>query len=219
VRTLEIHHLPTFILASVGLMLIPGVDMALVTRQVLMHGRRAAFATLGGLLVGGLAHAAFATIGLSAILLTSAAAYTAVKLVGAAYLITIGLQTIWASLHRHPSEETPLTDRSRQGGTRPMALRRAFLLGFISDITNPKVAVFFLSFLPQFVTPGAYATIEMATLGLLFNAIATSWWIGYVLFVERLSGWFRRPRVRTGLEGATGALLVALGIRLAVERR
>jgi threonine/homoserine/homoserine lactone efflux protein len=216
---LEIHDLSTFVLASVGLMFIPGVDMALVTRQVVMHGRRAAFATLGGLLIGGLAHAAFATIGLSAVLLTSATAYTAVKAVGAAYLITIGLQTIWASLHRHSSEETSLSDSSGQGGTRPMALLHAFSLGFISDITNPKVALFFLSFLPQFITPGAYATIEMATLGLLFNAIATSWWIGYVLFVDRLSGWFRRSRVRTALEGATGALLVALGIRLAVEKR
>lgn len=215
----DIHHLPTFILASVGLMFIPGVDMALVTRQVLMHGRRAAFGTLGGLLVGGLAHAALATIGLSAVLLASAAAYTAVKLVGAAYLIAIGLQTIWTSVRRRSSEGLFPPDPSREGGARPMSLRQAFLLGFISDITNPKVAVFFLSFLPQFVTPGAYVTIEMATLGLLFNVIATSWWIGYVLSIERLSGWFRRPRVQTALEGATGALLVALGIRLAAERR
>jgi hypothetical protein len=83
--------------ASVVLMFIPGVDMALVTRQVIMHGRRATFATLAELLVGGLTQAVFATIGLSALLLTSATAYTAVKTAGAVYLVALGVQTVWAS--------------------------------------------------------------------------------------------------------------------------
>jgi threonine/homoserine/homoserine lactone efflux protein len=215
---MEIHNLPAFILASVVLMFIPGVDMALVTRQVLVHGRRAAFGTVGGLLVGGLAQASFATVGLSAILLTSSAAYTAVKLVGAAYLIAVGVQTVWGSLRRGPSNGGTSSDVPAQL-FQPMGLRRAFLLGFISDVTNPKVAVFFLSFLPQFITPGEHAAAEMATLGLLFNAIATSWWIAYVFFLDRVSGWLRRARVRAAMERVTGAVLVALGIRLAVERR
>jgi threonine/homoserine/homoserine lactone efflux protein len=216
---MEIHDLAAFITASMVLMFIPGVDMALVTRQVLMHGRRAAFGTLGGLLVGGLAQAGLATVGLSAVLFASAAAYTTVKLVGAAYLIALGVQTLWASVRRRSSKEITSSDPSQRELTQPMALRRAFLLGFISDVTNPKVAVFFLSFLPQFITPGDYATAEMATLGLLFNAIATSWWIAYVLLLDRVSGWFRRRRVRAAMERVTGAVLVALGIRLAVEKR
>jgi threonine/homoserine/homoserine lactone efflux protein len=216
---LEILNLPAFIAASVLLMFMPGVDMALVTRQVVMHGRRAAFGTLSGLLVAGLAHAAFATIGLSAVLLASSAAYTTVKLVGAAYLVALGIQTIWASRRHSSILSEGKASLSTEPSSRPMRLRHAFLLGFLSDITNPKVALFFLTFLPQFVMPGSNATAEIAFLGVLFNVIATSWWIGYVFLLERVSLWLRRSTVRRVIEHATGAVLVALGIRVAIERR
>jgi threonine/homoserine/homoserine lactone efflux protein len=213
----EILDLPAFMAASVLLMFIPGVDMALVTRQVVMHGRRAAFGTLAGLLVGGLSHAAFATIGLSAVLLASSAAYTTVKLVGAAYLVALGIQTIWVSRHSIHGEVSGSV--SAAPSSRPMRLRHAFLLGFLSDITNPKVALFFLTFLTQFVRPGSNAAIEIAFLGVLFNVIATSWWIAYVLLLERASRWLRRSSVQRNIERVTGAVLVALGIRVAFERR
>lgn len=216
---MEIQHLAPFVLTSVALMFIPGVDMALVTRQVVMHGRRAAFGTVGGLLVGGLTHAALATIGLSAVLLASATAYTTVKILGAAYLMGLGIQTIWTSWRRRNRDEslpgTPTVTKTAQ----LLSLRRAFLLGFISDVTNPKVAVFFLTFLPQFVTPGSDANAEIALLGLLFNAIATSWWIGYVFLLDRVSEWLRRPVVHRVIENVTGTVLVGLGIRVACERR
>ena len=215
---MDIQHFPQFLAASVILMFVPGVDMALVTRQVVMHGRRSAFATLGGLLVGGLTHAAFATAGLSAVLLTSATAYTAVKTAGAIYLVVLGLQTIWASRHTTSPFAAPESHPDARD-SRTISLRQAFVLGFLSDATNPKVAIFFLTFLPQFVTPGQDATSEIAFLGLLFNAIATSWWIGYVLVLDHVSAWLRRPTVRKVIETATGILLIALGIRVAVERR
>ena len=212
------QNLLAFIAASVVLMFIPGVDMALVTRQVVMYGRRAAFATLAGLLAGGLMHAAFATIGLSAILLTSAAAYSAVRIVGALYLIGLGVQTIWASWrHRRvPEARYKELNASHKAST---SLRRSFVLGFVSDATNPKVAIFFLTFLPQFVVRGQDATAEIAFLGVLFNAIATSWWIGYVLILDHVAGWLRRSSVRTFIENVTGTVLVALGLRVAIERR
>lgn len=213
---MEIQHLSAFVVASVILMFIPGVDMALVTRQVVMHGRRAAFGTLAGLLVGGLTHAAFATIGLSAVLLTSAAAYTTVKTLGALYLIGLGLQTIWASWRRHRVSHEQLPGVRHQ---RSMSLRQAFVLGFLSNATNPKVAIFFLTFLPQFVLAGQDATAEIAFLGVLFNAIATSWWIGYVLVLDRVADWLRRSTVRRVTENVTGTVLIALGLRIAIERR
>jgi threonine/homoserine/homoserine lactone efflux protein len=216
---LEILNLPAFIAASVLLMFIPGVDMALVTRQVVMHGRRAAFGTLAGLLVGGLAHAAFATIGLSAVLLASSTAYATVKLVGAAYLVAVGIQTLRASRFNGSIHNEGKDLESIRSSGRSMRLRHAFLLGFLSDITNPKVAVFFLTFLPQFVTPNSDATIEIAFLGVLFNAIATSWWIGYVLVLDRFSEWIRRSAVRRIIERITGLVLVFLGLRVAIERR
>jgi threonine/homoserine/homoserine lactone efflux protein len=215
----HIQNLPAFITASVIIMFIPGVDMALVTRQVVVHGRRAAFATLAGLLAGGLMHAAFAAIGLSAVLLTSAAAYSVVKTAGALYLIGLGLQTIYASRRRRgvsAARDEEFDGVPHEHGT---SLRRSFVLGFVSDATNPKVAIFFLTFLPQFVVPGQDATAEIAFLGVLFNAIATSWWIGYVVILDHLAGWLRRSSVRTLIENVTGTVLVALGLRLAVGRR
>ena len=214
---MDVQHLPAFIAASVSLMFIPGVDMALVTRQVVTQGRRAAFGTLAGLLMGGLTHAAFATVGLSAVLLTSATAYTVVKMLGAVYLIALGLQTIWTAWRRGRGQmfhDPPDGDHHRS-----MSLRQAFVLGFLSDATNPKVAIFFLTFLPQFVLPGQDATAEIAFLGVLFNAIATSWWIGYVLVLDRVAGWLRQSTVRRLVENFAGAILIALGLRVAIERR
>jgi threonine/homoserine/homoserine lactone efflux protein len=214
----EIQQLSTFIVASIILMFIPGVDMALVTRQVVVYGRRPAFATLAGLLFGGLTHAALATIGLSAILLTSATAYTVVKTAGAAYLIGLGVQTLWASRRRR----TPKSDgqhASSFSARRDVSWRQAFTLGFLSDVTNPKVAIFFLTFLPQFVAPGKGSAAEIAFLGVLFNVIATTWWIGYVLIVDRAAQWLRRPTIRRIIERVTGAALIALGLRVAFERR
>jgi threonine/homoserine/homoserine lactone efflux protein len=215
----ESQQLWAFVFASVVLMFLPGVDMALVTRQVVMYGRRPAFATLAGLLAGGLTHAAFATVGLSALLLASSAAYTAVKLVGAAYLVALGVHTIMTSWSRRPRGDDSASSASAVAAGQTMALPRAFLLGFLSDVTNPKVAVFFVTFLPQFVAPGPHAATYIALLGLLFNVIATTWWIGYVLLIERVAAWFRTSSARRAIERITGAVLVALGVRLAFDRR
>jgi threonine/homoserine/homoserine lactone efflux protein len=214
---MDIQHLPAFIVASVGLMFIPGADMALVTRQVVVHGRGAAFATLAGLLLGGLMHASFATIGLSAMLLASAAAYTTVKIIGALYLIALGVQMVWSSWHNARDGRSLQRDpaaRSRH----PMTPRRAFGLGFLSDATNPKVAIFFVTFLPQFVSARVDAALEIAFLGVLFNVIATTWWMGYVLLLDRVSGWLRHSSVRRTIDSLTGTVLIALGIRVAIER-
>lgn len=208
-----------FVLASIVLIVVPGVDMALVTRQVAVHGRRVALATLPGLLAAGLTHAAFAALGLTAVLLTSATVYNAIKLIGAAYLVVLGVRTLLATRHRDAAGVGGAGAAGRSRHAPPMSLRRAFALGLASNLTNPKMAVFFLTFLPQFVSPGPHATAQIALLGLLFNAMATTWWIVYVLVTARIVGWLDHPAVRRALERLTGIILVALGIRLAVERR
>jgi threonine/homoserine/homoserine lactone efflux protein len=202
--------------ASALLIVVPGVDMALITRQVVAQGRRAAFATLVGGLTGGLTHTALATLGLSAVLTASATAYTVVKVVGAAYLIVVGVQTIWAT-RRYADADGHVGGAEGFPG-QPMNLRRAYALGLTSNVTNPKVAVFFLTFLPQFVTPGAHLAAQTAVLGLVFNVTATLWFVVYILALDRVSPWFGRPAVRRSMERATGAVLVALGVRLAVHR-
>ncbi|MGH2616090.1 MAG: LysE family translocator [Thermomicrobiales bacterium] len=214
---MNLAQLGAFVVASVIVIVVPGVDMALFTRQVLMHGRRIALITLAGGFTGGLTHTALATAGLSVVLATSATAYTLVKIVGAAYLVVVGLQTLWAT--RHGAECGELPESGGVPSTRtPMAFSRAYLLGLGSNLTNPKMAVFFLTFLPQFVTPGPAATAQTAALGMLFCAMAGVWFVVYILALGRLAPWLGRPRVRLALERATGAILVGLGLRLAAQR-
>ncbi|MQA87171.1 MAG: hypothetical protein GEV03_21720 [Streptosporangiales bacterium] len=129
---------------------------------------------------------------------------------------------LWGTRHRprssgHAGAEAD-ADLGVARARQPIALRRAYLLGLISNLTNPKMAVFFLTFLPQFVAPGPNATAQLALLGLLFNAMASTWWIVYVFGLERISVWLRHPAVRRTIERITGAVLVALGVRLATER-
>lgn len=156
--------LATFVLASVVVVAVPGVDMALMTRQVLGHGRRVAAATLVGLLTAGIIHATLTAIGLSAILTTSASAWTALKAVGAAYLIGLGAWTLWTSRRSRRTPDDVV--RAAPHACTAMSWRRSYLLGLASNLTNPKMAVFFLTFMPQFVPPGPAAAWHMWLYGL-----------------------------------------------------
>lgn len=216
--SLGIEGLPAFVAAALLLMFIPGVDMALVTRQMVVHGRGTAFVTVAGLLASGLCHAALASAGLTAILMTSSAVYGTLRLVGGGYLIAVGVYSIWASLARTRAND----EKQAPAGPLPrrrMTARRAFALGFLSNITNPKVAVFFLTFLPQFVSPGRGSAAGIAVLGILFNAIASSWWVAYLLLLDRMARWLARRDVRRVVENVSGGVLIALGLRVATERR
>jgi threonine/homoserine/homoserine lactone efflux protein len=205
-------HLVAFVLASVVVIVVPGVDFALVTRQAVAHGRRTGLVTAAGLLGGGLSHAAFAAFGLSALVLASAQAYAVLKLAGAAYLIWLGVQTLRAR-RRHGDVATEATPRG------PMPARRALSMGFFSDLLNVKVAVFFVTFLPQFVEPGPGLVWRTLFLGLLFNALASSWWVTYILLVARLRPWLSRGVVRRTIDRVTGVVLIAVGGSVAAERR
>src|SRR5947199_358029 len=137
------HHLWLFLLGSVAITLVPGADMALVTRQVLTRGRSVAQTTITGNISGLVVHAAALAAGLSALLVASATAYTAVKLAGAAYLVYLGLQSLRQAQARR-------TTREARPARPPRAARRsAYLQGLISTVLNPKPALFFLSYLPR----------------------------------------------------------------------
>lgn len=209
--------LSTFVLASMVIIVVPGVDMALVTRQVLSYGRHAAFATLAGLLTAGLTHATLAAVGLSALLVASATAYTIVRITGATYLVVLGAHTLWVAQRRVATGDQQLPPDGA-GRRAAMSLRRCYVLGLTSNLTNPKMAVFFLTFLPQFVAPGPHAPLRTALLGVLFNAMASTWWTAYVLFLDRAAKTLHRPKVRQALERVTGAVLIGLGLRLAVMK-
>src|SRR5919108_3389032 len=196
-----------FLVGSVLVTMIPGADMALVTRQVLVGGtplaQKTVFGNLAGLLVHGVALAA----GLSALLVASATAYTVVKLAGAAYLLYLGVQALLAA--RRPPAAAP-----------PAAVpRRAFLQGLLSTVLNPKPALFFLTFLPQFVDRDAAVLPQTLTLAAIHVVVGLIWLSAYARLVHRARAVLTAPRVKAWLERNTGAVLVAFGLRVAVERR
>ena len=197
-----------FLVASILVTVIPGADMALITRQVLVGGTPLAQRTIFGNLPGILVHGVALAAGLSALIVASASAYTAVKLAGAAYLVYLGVQALLNS--RRPPEAPPPAIA---------APRRAFLQGLVSTVLNPKPALFFLTFLPQFVDTGAPVLPQIATLVAIHVVVGLVWLTVYAHLVHRARGALHAPRVKAWLERATGALLIALGLRVAVERR
>ena len=203
-------QLGPFLAVAAIVVITPGVDMALVTRNALMHGRRAAVMTAFGINVGILFWVLAAALGLAAVVSTSATAFAAIKLAGAAYLVYLGVQALRsARMDRPESEPIPRSGPSS---------RVAFRQGLVSNILNPKIAVFFTSLLPQFV--GMHGSLgDLLLLGLLFNAMGIGWLLCYATAVARGRNVLARPRVRRTLERISGLVLVGLGTRLALEKR
>ena len=199
-----------FVLVSAAVIAAPGPDTALVVRNALFGGRRLAVATSVGVACGLAAWSVAAAIGVAAVLRRSEPAFTALKLVGAAYLVWLGIQALrlaWSG------REAPAASPA----ARVRATRRGVRQGFFSNLSNPKIAVFFTSFLPQFVHGRDAGFAALLTLGLIFCALTVTWLTTYALLAARGARVLRRPGVRRALDRCTGAVLVAFGIRLATE--
>jgi threonine/homoserine/homoserine lactone efflux protein len=202
-----VHVLPFLALATL-VVVTPGVDMALVTRNALVHGRRAALLTAAGVNVGILLWVCAAALGLAALLAASATAFTVVKLAGAAYLVFLGLRAVLARERAAPASGVRAAPRDLL----------AFRQGLINNALNPKIAVFFTSVLPQFA--GAHPSAgALIVLGLIFSAIGWAWLLAYALIAASGREVLGRARVRKTLSRLTGMVLVGLGVRLALERR
>jgi len=204
------HSLALFVLAALALLLVPGPAVLYVVARSLQQGRRAGLASVLGIHVGTLAHIAAATAGLSALVVSSALAFTAVKVAGAAYLVGLGL---WTLLSRRADREVAL------GGERN--LRRAFAQGIVVNVLNPKTALFFLAFLPQFVDADArHPAAQIAFLGVLFallGLVTDSLW---ALAAGTAGGVLRRSeRLLRGQRYVTGSVYVGLGLATAFAGR
>jgi threonine/homoserine/homoserine lactone efflux protein len=206
-------RLYAFIGVAALLTVLPGADMALVTRNVLAVGRRKTFLTIVGICAGCVIHATASALGISAILATSATAFAVMKTVGAAYLVWLGIQ----SLRRHPEPSAP-PPRGARGGARSLGMT-AFGQGFLTNVLNPKVAIFYLTFLPQFISPGENVLRRSLLLASIHIVMGLVWLTAYAWFVDRLGLVLARPRVKASLERVTGGVLILLGARLAWERR
>jgi threonine/homoserine/homoserine lactone efflux protein len=197
--------LATFIGISVLVIVIPGQDTALTIRNTLAGGRRSGLATALGVVTGLTTWTLATGAGLAAVLLASEAAFSALKLVGAAYLIFLGASTLLNAVRRRPHAA------SSAGTRRP---RPAYRQGVLSNLGNPKIAVFFTSFLPQFGS----GVLALWALGLLFAAMTLWWLAAYALVVAKAGDLLRRTRVRRILDAIFGVALFAFGARLAAER-
>ncbi len=198
-----------FLAVSALLIVAPGPDMALVARNALVGGTRSGvFTALGsasGLVIWSLA----ASAGVAALLRQSEPAFLALKVVGATYLVFLGVQALRAAWRRD-ERVVPRVSAGRPG--------RAYRQGLVSNLGNPKIAVFFTSFLPQFAPAGS-SFVTLLALGLVFCLMTLVWLVGYSVLVARVGDVLRRPRVRRAVEGLTGVVLIGFGVRLATEHR
>jgi threonine/homoserine/homoserine lactone efflux protein len=200
----------TFVIAAIVLIMMPGPDQALITRNALVGGRHGGLLTIVGGVLGLTVHASAAALGLSALLLTSATAFTVLKIAGALYLLWLGLQMLRSAVR---SRREPTTDKPV---AMPWRLSAYLRQGFLSNALNPKVALFFVTFLPQFLSadtgsPGAEVLLLSAT----FAGLYLAWFSLYVAAVDKLGRWLRRPKVKARIEQITGLVLVSVAVRLA----
>ena len=199
-----------FCLASVALAVVPGPAVTYIVTQSIDKGRRAGFVSVLGVVSGGLVHVTAATVGLSALIASSATAFTTIKLVGAVYL----------DRRRRPAHPAAATSTTRCRH-RPTQHRQLYVQGVVVNVLNPKTALFFLAFLPQFVdTHRGSVPLQVAVLGLLFIAIAFVSDSMYALLADLLAGKLRRTGNGARLRRyVSGGIFVALGVTAATARR
>ena len=214
---LGIVHLGFFCVAVLLLNLTPGPDTAFIVGQSVTHGRRAGLMSVLGISAGCVVHTLAIALGLSAILAASAGAFLVVKLIGAAYLVYLGSRMVLATLRRDPTDDRPaaVTKVDRRSA------RRTFVQGFLTNVTNPKVVLFFLSLFPQFVSAeSAHKGLAFAVLGGVLIVISTiyngavAWVAGSI--TRRMQS---APRIQAWLERSVGAMFIALGARIALTDR
>jgi threonine/homoserine/homoserine lactone efflux protein len=202
-----VAQLGAFLALAAVVIVTPGPDTALTIRNTLLGGRGAGVRTALGVAGGQAVWTVAASAGVAGLLASSAPAFLAVRLAGAAYLVHLGLQALTAVVH----------GRAHHAGRTRLSGRGGYRQGLLSNLGNPKMALFFTSLLPQFEGPGA-GFRSLLGLGLLFCLLTSTWLSGYALVVARAGDVLRRSRVRRALDALTGTALVAFGVRLARER-
>jgi threonine/homoserine/homoserine lactone efflux protein len=207
-----VEHLAQFLTVSVVVIVTPGPDTALTIRNTLLGNRRSGIFTALGVVTGQATWALATAVGVAALLAASEPAFTAVKLVGAAYLIFLGGQALLAALRHTPRA-------GMEGAPRRLPAAVAFRQGVISNLGNPKMAAFFPALLPQFAPAGGASFPALLALGLVFCSLTLVWLTSYAVAVAKAGDVLRRPSIRRIFEALTGAVLVALGLRLATDRR
>jgi len=221
-NAISCHHtdMTNQLLAFVGvcilITLVPGLDTALVTRNVVARGRRAGVVTALGTSSGLFIHAVAVALGVSALLARSSAAFEVVKLCGAAYLVLLGLLALRASFRRQV-EAVPDRERAVPAPSTLPRLTHPYLQGLLTNVTNPKAIVFFLTFLPQFLGTGPGAVPKALALAIIPVALSLTWLTLYAALLGRIAAILRRPAVQRWQERVLGIVFIGFGVRLAAE--
>jgi threonine/homoserine/homoserine lactone efflux protein len=210
-----ITELAAFIGVSAVVIVTPGQDTALTIRNTLLGGRQGGVFTALGVAAGQATWALATSAGVAALLVASEPVFAVVKLLGAAYLVYLGAQALRAALASGSRSRVAVDVGSRRGIAPAVALRQ----GLISNLGNPKMAVFFTSLLPQFAAGGEASFFGLLLLGMIFCLLTLAWLSSYAAAIAKAGHLLRRPRIRRILDGLTGAVLVALGLRVASEQR
>jgi threonine/homoserine/homoserine lactone efflux protein len=203
-----------FLGISVLVIVTPGPDTAITIRNTLLGDRAGGLATAAGVAAGQAIWAMATSAGIVALLVASEPLFLAVKYAGAAYLVWLGAQSLWAAVRPAATQHGTLLPAGRA-----LAPRTAFRQGVVSDLGNPKMAAFFTSLLPQFAPASEASFAGLAALGSLFSLMTLCWLVFYALAVAKVGNVLRRPSIRRILEGISGAALIGLGLRLASEER
>jgi threonine/homoserine/homoserine lactone efflux protein len=230
------HFLPptpqilAFLVVAGLLTISPGADMALVMRHALGSGRRQAFFASLGIGLGCLIWGTASALGVAVVLARSALAFTVLKYVGGAYLVYLGAQALWSAVHGESitkgskDTKTEYSSRSSNRGDPSESARRGpsrsacFAQGLLTNLLNPKVAVFYLTFLPQFVAPDRPVLPQSVFLATMHVIMGQAWLAVYAHFIDRMAAVLLTNRVKRRIEAVTGAVLMALGIRLALAK-
>jgi threonine/homoserine/homoserine lactone efflux protein len=211
-RPMHILNFEAFLVAITLLTITPGIDTALVIKNTSRSGGRDGVVTSLGICLGIFVHATFSAVGISAILLQSAALFLAMKLIGATYLIWLGIGGLRAALKGYAGlkiDDLPFTLVVRLS-----SVRRSLREGFLSNVLNPKTAVFYLAFLPQFIDPQYSPLSQAMTMAGIHFVIAMIWQSGLAGAVSSAKRFFASPVALKWMEGITGSVLIFLGSRL-----
>lgn len=199
-----------FVIMCILLILLPGPDTAIATKNTLTVGRTGGFKTMFGTLCALLIHTLAAVVGLSAIIVKSAIVFSIFKYVGAVYLVYLGIKTLWALKSKKITPE--INAENKYEG------KSCFKQGFLTNLLNPKVAVFFLTFLPQFVDSGSDTFFPFLIMGITYTILTLVWFLFYIYLLNQISAFMKRPRTQSIMEGITGTILIGFGIKLALEK-
>ena len=205
-----------FAAASVLIVLLPGPDTLVVVRNLLRGGRRRATATVVGVLTGLVIWVVAASLGLSAVLRASHTGYDVLRYVGGAYLIWVGIQALRsrAALRHTDDDAAPAATRRRYG---PL-LGSGYVAGLLTDLLNPKVGVFFITFLPSFVPHGADVGVATLSFGAVFVLETFLYFVSLIAVADRVVAWMTDARTRKRLDRGAGLVFIGFGLRLATER-